>query len=194
MRSGSDVRVAITVPTDQRVDASTAELFIGHLSRAGIAPERVVLLVSEETLLTSPPGLVDGLRQVHAAGMQLCIADYGLGHTLMAHRAVLPFDLARLDMGLLGRDLEATELAVRAAAAIVVPYGMQLLLDGVSTGLDHALACELDVAGFSGHFVHTAVPGAALPRLFGVQDVVEATPADRRPDDDVLPELAGSAP
>ena len=116
--------------------------------------------------MTSTSGLVPVLEEAHQRGVQLCLADYGLGHTMIAHRSVLPFDMIRLDLRVMGGDgAERVALAARSAVAVGDVFGMRTLLDGVATAEQYALACDLAVTGISGPFVHTAVTAGELPAL-----------------------------
>jgi len=160
---------------------------VGELTDRGLRPDQLVLMLSEETLLTSSGNLVASLGSMHAAGVRLCLADYGLGHTMIAHRAMLPFDLVRVDLQGLGSiDPHHVATAARSSVAAADAFGMATLLTGAATGELYALACDLDVAGVAGPVVGTPVSAARLPALLGLRGTDRDLPE--------LPELAGWTP
>jgi diguanylate cyclase (GGDEF)-like protein/PAS domain S-box-containing protein len=187
LRSGADVQLAITVPADYRLSGGhiAATDWLDALGVTGVRPEHLLLLITEEALMTSTSGLVPVLEEAHQRGVQLCLADYGLGHTMIAHRSVLPFDMIRLDLRVMGGDgAERVALAARSAVAVGDVFGMRTLLDGVATAEQYALACDLAVTGISGPFVHTAVTAGELPALLDL-------PAAGLAADDLLADLDG---
>jgi EAL domain-containing protein (putative c-di-GMP-specific phosphodiesterase class I) len=94
-----------------------------------------MLSVTEETLLTSSAGLVPELETAHATGVQLCLDNYGMGHSLFALLARLSLDTVRVDLAALGAR-DDTERAVRVLSAIVrtaSDFGLSTVAGGIAT-------------------------------------------------------------
>ncbi|NDI48531.1 diguanylate cyclase domain-containing protein [Goekera deserti] len=186
---GLDVALAASVAADERLPQGRAAHWLARIDGAGLRTDQIVLLVSEEVLATAGEDVVAVVSALQAAGVRLCVADHGLGRTLVAQQAQLPFDAVRVDLGGLGRvDADHVARAVRSCAAAAGAYGTDVVLAGVTTAEQYALACDLDVAGVTGQFVHQAVPVAALPALLGIDG-----PGAAAADPSGPAELAGSA-
>jgi diguanylate cyclase (GGDEF)-like protein/PAS domain S-box-containing protein len=87
------------------------------LAQAGMSPARLTLTFTEEVLQTSSAALIPALHVVHEAGVQLALADYGMGSTLWSQLARVPLDVVMVDV----RDLAPPDddpRALRLLAAI----------------------------------------------------------------------------
>jgi EAL domain-containing protein (putative c-di-GMP-specific phosphodiesterase class I) len=96
--------VAVSLPAGYFSADGLADEVDRALTEAGLAPSRLVLSLTEETLLTSTAGLVPELEAARATGVRLCLDNYGMGHSLFALLARVSLDLVRVDL---------TSLAVR---------------------------------------------------------------------------------
>jgi diguanylate cyclase (GGDEF)-like protein len=115
-------------------DVMIAEL-TAALEASGLAPSRLTITLTEETLLTSPAGLLPALEQVRASGVRLVLSDYGMGHSLFALLARLSLDGVRVAVGALaGRDDDVRALQVLAAIVrTTTSFGLSTIADGVDT-------------------------------------------------------------
>jgi EAL domain-containing protein (putative c-di-GMP-specific phosphodiesterase class I) len=128
---------------------------------------RLVLALTEEALLTSPASLPAALREVRAAGVRICLDDFGMGQTLFAHLSRVPLDSVRVDVGSLGARGDAAR-AVQIVSAIVASaetLGLTTVAHGVDPGppLDAVLAAGA-----------TIVRSTAHPHLVALADVPRA--------------------
>nr|WP_246324342.1 diguanylate cyclase [Petropleomorpha daqingensis] len=115
-------------------DVMIAEL-TAALEASGLAPSRLTITLTEETLLTSPAGLLPALEQVRDRGVRLVLSDYGMGHSLFAMLARLPLDGVRVAVGALaGRDDDARALQVLSAIVrTTTSFGLTTIADGIDT-------------------------------------------------------------
>ncbi len=159
--------VAVDLPAGHIVaDALTTDV-LGALAAAGMPATRLVLALTEEALLTSPASLPAALREVRAAGVRICLDDFGMGQTLFAHLSRVPLDSVRVDVGSLGARGDAAR-AVQIVSAIVASaetLGLTTVAHGVDPGppLDAVLAAGA-----------TIVRSTAHPHLVAVADVPRA--------------------
>ena len=149
---------------------------LGALAAADLPASRLTLALTEEALLTAPASLPAALREVRAAGVRVCLDDYGMGQTLFAHLSRVPLDSVRVDIDALGARGDAAR-AVQIVSAIVGTsraLGLATAVHGVDPGptLDAVLAAGASVVRSSAH-----------PHRVGIEDVAGAVAALlRRPD------------
>jgi diguanylate cyclase (GGDEF)-like protein/PAS domain S-box-containing protein len=130
-----DIVVAVSLPAGHVTAESLSAQVASALASSGLAPERLMLSVTEETLLTSSAGLVPELEAAHATGVQLCLDNYGMGHSLFALLARLSLDVVRVDLASLGTR-DDTEQALRVLSAIVrttSEFGLRTVAGGIAT-------------------------------------------------------------
>jgi diguanylate cyclase (GGDEF)-like protein len=138
---------AIACLGDERIDLAVS-LPAGYLSSEGLAVEvhaalaasglpagRLMLSLTEETLLASTAGLVAELEAARTAGVRLLLDNYGMGHSLFALLARVPLDAVRVDLTMLAvRDDTARALHVLGVIARTAEsFGLVSIAGGINT-------------------------------------------------------------
>jgi diguanylate cyclase (GGDEF)-like protein/PAS domain S-box-containing protein len=167
------VAVAVSLPAGHVTAEGLSEMVADALAESGLAPSRLILSFTEETLLTSSAALVPELETARRTGVRLCLDNYGMGHSLFALLARISLDVVRVDLSALAvRD--DTDRALQVLASIVrstADFGLVAIAGGVPT-------TELSAAAFAvgADLVH----GRCLPRDLSTDDVaglLDAVPA-----------------
>jgi diguanylate cyclase (GGDEF)-like protein len=168
------VGVAVSLPAGHVTVEGLSGEVAGALADAGLAPSRLSLSITEETLLTSSAALVPELEALHTAGVRLCLDNYGMGHSIFAILARIPLDQVRVDLAALApRDDTARSLQVLAAIArTTAGFGLTTIAGRISspTLRDAALAA-------GAHLVH----GRVMPHDLTVAALTELLLAARIP-------------
>ena len=158
------VGVAVSLPAGHVTTDGLAAEVAAALADSGLAPSRLTLSITEETLLTSSVELVPELAEARRTGVRLCLDNYGMGHSLFALLARVPLDVVRVDLNALaGRD--EPEQALRVLAAIThttASFGLAVIAGGIRTP-------ELRVAAVSAGA--SLLHGRALPHDLCADDV-----------------------
>ncbi|SDF66073.1 diguanylate cyclase domain-containing protein [Klenkia brasiliensis] len=118
------------------------------LAASGLPPGRLSLVFTEEAVLTSTADLVPALHELRAAGVRLCLDDFGMGQTLYAHLSRVPLTSVRIDVSALGaRDEQDLLLRVRAIVASADMFGLRTVAHGIGPGplLDRVMECGVSM-------------------------------------------------
>ncbi len=156
--------VAVNVSARSLNRASFASHVIDVLGYLGVAPARLIIEMTETALLTDPHRALAVLAEVHAAGVQVSLDDFGVGQTSLGYLSSLPVDEIKID-----KSFVTDMLANPAHAAIVrsvVDLGHNLSLRVVGEGVEtadvlaglHATGCDLA----QGYFLARPMAGDAL--------------------------------
>ena len=167
------IAVAISLPAGHVTAEGLADQVADALAESGLAPSRLILSFTEETLLTSSAALVPELEAARRTGVRLCLDNYGMGHSLFALLARISLDVVRVDLAALAAR-DDTDRALQVLASIVrstADFGLVAIAGGVPTP-------ELSAAAFAvgADLVH----GRCQPRDLSTDDVaglVAAVPA-----------------
>jgi EAL domain-containing protein (putative c-di-GMP-specific phosphodiesterase class I) len=97
--------------------------------------ERLILELTEHTIVEDYPGLVAAMQSMRRRGIRIAIDDTGSGYSSLSHILKLAPDLIKLDRDLVsGIDLDPVR---RALAASLVTFaaetGAQIIAEGVET-------------------------------------------------------------
>ncbi|GAB4082242.1 diguanylate cyclase [Modestobacter muralis] len=122
------------------------------LAEAGMVPRQLALAFDEEVLQTSSAGLIPALHTVRAAGVHLCLNDFGMGSTLWSQLARVPLDTVRVDVRGLAApgDHDRTMRVLSAIESSAAAFDVYTFASGVgSPELYEAIRaqCQMAVTG-----------------------------------------------
>jgi diguanylate cyclase (GGDEF)-like protein len=129
------VRVVVSLPNGYVDAEGLAGLTLTALERARLSPSRLVISLTEETLLTSSAALVPELEAARRTGVQLCLDNYGMGHSLFGLLARISLDYVRVDLSVLAAR-DDTDRALQVLSAIVrtnAGFDLTTIAGGIST-------------------------------------------------------------
>jgi diguanylate cyclase (GGDEF)-like protein/PAS domain S-box-containing protein len=166
------VGVAVSLPAGHVTTEGLAETVADALLASGLPASRLVLSITEETLLTSSAALVPALEATRRAGVRLCMDNYGMGHSLFALLARVPLDIVRVDLhALAGRDdLVRARQVLTAIVTTTTGFDVATIAGGVSS------AELLEVADSAGVAL---LHGRLLPHDLSVGTLAELLDAPR---------------
>ncbi len=132
--SGRPVHLHVNVSAGQLAAESFLDVTVDSLRRAAMAPERLVLEITEQIALNDSAALSDNAHRLRELGVRLAIDDFGTGYSSLAALQNLPLDLLKID----GRfvralDGDSDDSLVRAILALSTTLG----LETVAEGLEH---------------------------------------------------------
>ena len=129
------VDVVISLPAGMVTPEGLALEIAATLEASGLSPSRLILSVTEETLLTSSAALLPELEAARATGVRLCLDNYGMGQSIFAMLARVPLDVVRVDLAALApRDELARALHVLGMiVGTIQNLGLVSVAGGVST-------------------------------------------------------------
>jgi predicted signal transduction protein with EAL and GGDEF domain len=129
-------RFPATAPATMNVNVSARQLrdpgFVaevtGALAEAGLAPERLVIEVTESAIVDHAPAAAI-LRALRGLGVRVALDDFGTGYSTLSLLDALPVDQLKLDRTLLGQPgRDAVAVAVMRIAETI---GAGLVAEGV---------------------------------------------------------------
>ena len=117
-----------------------------QLARHGLAPQQLVLEITESLLLQDVPLALERMRSLHAQGLGLSLDDFGTGFSSLSYLKHMPLDELKLDRSFV-TDVDKGDRD-RALAAAVITLGKMLDLRVIAEGVEtEAQAAELAAMG-----------------------------------------------
>jgi EAL domain-containing protein (putative c-di-GMP-specific phosphodiesterase class I) len=111
------------------------ESITGVLRRTGIAPERVVLEVTETLLVKDAVRGAETLQQLRDLGVQLALDDFGTGYSSLSYLRNLPLDSLKIARefveGLAFSEHDAA--FVRLIVGLAKTVGLKVVAEGIET-------------------------------------------------------------
>ena len=150
------------------------------LQRHELAPDRLLLEVTESRLMSDPERSVQILSQLQALGVELSIDDFGTGYSSLAYLQRLAVDELKIDKSF---TLGLGEAGNAAIVRSTIELGHNLRLRVVAEGVeDQASADTLSSMGcdmLQGYFIGRPTPAADLPAL--LDPAPQVAPPTRAP-------------
>ena len=109
-----------------------------HCRALGIAPQRVVLELTETSAMQDPHRALDNLTHLRLQGFQLSIDDFGTGYSSMVQLVKLPFTEIKVDKSFVMTAAESEES--RAVVRSIIELGRSLRLSTTAEGVEDAAA------------------------------------------------------
>jgi diguanylate cyclase (GGDEF)-like protein len=149
------ISVAVSLPAGHVTIDGLADQVADSLAKSGLPASRLVLSITEETLLTSPAGLVPELEATRRTGVRVCMDNYGMGHSIFALLARVSLDIVRVDVpALAGRDdLPRARQVLTAIVNTTSGFDVLTIAGGVATAEMLAVAETAGVALVHGRFL-----------------------------------------
>jgi EAL domain-containing protein (putative c-di-GMP-specific phosphodiesterase class I) len=118
------------------------------LEESGLAPERLVLEITESVLMADTDLAVERLQALKGLGVALALDDFGTGYSSLSYLSRFPVDILKMDRSFLQ---EGSSPGARGLATAVVGLGATLALEVVAEGIEvpeqwdalRELGCEL---------------------------------------------------
>ena len=162
------VPVSINAAPVEFMRDNYAERLLRQLEKAGIAPSRIELEVTEQTLDERGSLLV--IRALHIlrkAGIRVALDDFGTGHSSLTRLRDFPVDCLKIDSNMVGNF--GRDPAITAVVNAIGQIGPALSRELVAEGIETPEQCQmLAAAGFKigqGHLFSKAVNAQSIAQM-----------------------------
>lgn len=165
--------VAVNVAAKQLAHPGFVASVQDALAASGLAPERLVLEITESALLDDLDVGVTALAGLRAQGVRVAIDDFGTGYSSLSHLAQLPVDVLKVDKSFIDR-LRQDEDDALVSAILAMSRGLRLT--SVAEGVEdlaqaawlQAAECTLGQGYLWSRPVDLATAGRLLAEPVGV--------------------------
>jgi diguanylate cyclase (GGDEF)-like protein len=144
--SGPPRYVTVNVAAAQLAEESFVGDVVDALRTAQLAPERLMLEITESAIVVDNDEMRQRLEELKALGVRVALDDFGTGYSSLAYLRKMPIDVLKIDKSFIdGVDQGAEDAALgRAILKIAESMGMVCIAEGVER---EAQAHELRQAG-----------------------------------------------
>jgi diguanylate cyclase (GGDEF)-like protein len=166
--AGIDLKIAINVSPrlldDESLPATVAALLDAH----AVAADRVILEITENTVMTNPDHVIEVLDRLREVGITLSMGDFGIGHSSMAYLKKLPIDEVKIDkLFVQGMANDAADHAiVQAIVQLAHRLNLHVVAEGVETPTCWQELAVMGVDTAQGYLLSRPVPADDLAKWF----------------------------
>lgn len=160
-RAGLDLQLHVNVSEQSVRRAGFAERLVVETRARDIAPDRLVVEMTESVFVGVDEGASDGLTALGDAGFGLAIDDYGTGYASLNYNRRLSFTMIKLASEFAtGASLnDRNREIVRSTIALGRNLGMVVVVEGVEEEQERALLGTLNADLLQGFLIARPMPG-----------------------------------
>jgi EAL domain-containing protein (putative c-di-GMP-specific phosphodiesterase class I) len=139
--AGFDLSVAVNLSAMDLAIGTLPNTISGYLKEYGVPAGRLLLEVTESTIMRDAGHALDVLLRLKACGVHLAIDDFGTGYSSLAHLKRLPVDEIKIDKSFVMSMTHDADDAVIVRSTIELAHNMGLSV--VAEGVEDADALEM---------------------------------------------------
>lgn len=161
-QAGLHLRVAVNLSMDSLSSVAFADYVAEAAAATAVAPQDVVLEVTESRLVLDQRAPLDVLTRLRMKRFRLSIDDFGTGHSSLSQLRDFPFDELKIDRSFVhGASRDKTSRAMYAASlGLGKLLGMDVVAEGVENRDDWDLVRQTGCALAQGYFIGRPMPAA----------------------------------
>ncbi len=167
---GLDLVVAVNMSAYSTNNESLAEDVAVALAAAGLAPDRLVLEITESIVMDDPARTVPILQRLADLGVTLSLDDFGTGYSSLAYLQRLPVSEVKIDKSFVmgmnsGVDWQASSVLVRTILTLATALGLRVVAEGVEDAGALEMLRDLGCDLVQGYHISRPLPADGIKAL-----------------------------
>jgi EAL domain-containing protein (putative c-di-GMP-specific phosphodiesterase class I) len=165
--AGEPLRLGVDVSTGWALAGTLVADVESALRDTGLAPEQLVLEITEETVLADDERIGLDLTTLRVMGVHVALEGYGTGYSGLTHLTRLPVDILKLDRSLVSRiDRDRqTRVLTESMMGIGRALGLDVVAEGVETPAQLSALCGSGYGFAQGFLIARPMPADELAAL-----------------------------
>lgn len=163
-QAGLKLKVAVNVSMDNLSSVAFANFVAAAAAAAGVAPQDIVLEVTESRLMLDQRAPLEVLARLRLKRFRLSIDDFGTGNSSLTQLCNIPFDQLKIDRSFVhGACRDKTARAIYdASLGLGKQLGMEVVAEGVEDQNDWDLLRSTHCDLAQGYFIARPMRGSEL--------------------------------
>ena len=156
--------VSVNLSTRQLNEASLADDFAATLHETGADPARLLLEITETSLMTDVEKNISLLRRLAELGLRVAVDDFGTGYSSLAQLTRLPVDVLKIDKAFVD-DIDKnpeSRAVIRAVIGLGRALGLKLVAEGVENSAQQLELCAFGCDLIQGYHFHRPLEEAVF--------------------------------
>ena len=165
------LQIAVNLSPVQLRHSDLVGLVHSVLLETGLAPERLVLEITEGALMDDYSRAVSILRRLKGLGVRIAMDDFGTGYSSLSYLQSFPFDKIKIDrtfISNLERNNQSAAI-VRAVLGLGLRLNLTVIAEGVENQEQLSILRDEQCDEMQGYLIGRPNPIAEYPELVGRQ-------------------------
>jgi diguanylate cyclase (GGDEF)-like protein len=161
---GIDIDMSVNLSARNLLDPGLPSRVAELLEKHGVAPEKLVVEVTESAAMVDPDRAVAVLEALRASGVGVSVDDFGTGNASIEYLAKLPASEIKIDRSFITGILEDSraEAIVCSTINLARNLGLSVVAEGIETEAVMEHLAALGCATGQGYFMSRPLPAEEL--------------------------------
>jgi len=162
---GLDLKVSVNVSAQNLTGPEVADRYEAVLREHGVNPERIVLEITESSVMSDTARGLGMLARLRLKGFGLSVDDFGTGYSSLSQLSQIPFTELKIDRGFVaGAPAQPRKRAmIETSLDLARKLGLGVVAEGVETEDEWQLLAQLGCDVAQGYLISPPVAGEQLP-------------------------------
>jgi EAL domain-containing protein (putative c-di-GMP-specific phosphodiesterase class I) len=163
-------RLSVNVSPRQLREADFVPNVIATVASSGIAPENLMLEITESGVLEDIEGSIAKMNQLKKVGITFSMDDFGTGNSSLSNLKRLPLTELKIDQSFV-RDIGIDpndEIIVKTIIAMGQSLGMHVIAEGVETTVQEEMLRKHGCTNFQGYLFGRPMPSGEFDVAFAL--------------------------
>ncbi|MBL0938278.1 MAG: EAL domain-containing protein [Gemmatimonadaceae bacterium] len=147
--AGAPFTISVNLAARQLEEPGLLNDVLDALEYGGLAPEQLVLELTESDLMRNPHRALQLLNEIRETGVQIAIDDFGTGYSSLSYLQFLPFTELKIDRAFVQRvgESDRDRALIRTIVQLAKSMGAVVVAEGIETDEQHEhlsnLGCDI---------------------------------------------------
>jgi len=171
-----DLHLSVNVSARQFRELDPMNTVLRILRESAIDPGCLSLELTESSIMSDDPQVLESFSQLKAMGVRLSIDDFGMGFSSLDHLRCLPLDTIKIDKSFVRNASVRAGDAALVSSIITLAHRLNLsvIAEGVETLEQLRFLTTLGCDGVQGYFFSKPLPSDQFQRLLSNQSYERA--------------------
>ena len=159
--------ISVNLSTRQLQEPTLVAETIAVLRETGLAPEKLVLEITETAMISDFDLVLTRLKDLRAANIRVAVDDFGSGYSSLNYIRRLPIDLLKIDRAFIADIGESEEVAALTETILGLAriIGVTVVAEGIETEAQLAEVTRLGCDLGQGYLFLRPVDAAEIERV-----------------------------
>nr|AGC72550.1 diguanylate cyclase/phosphodiesterase (GGDEF & EAL domains) with PAS/PAC sensor(s) [uncultured bacterium A1Q1_fos_862] len=155
----SDLTISVNLAVQQLHDDLILDKVRNILARTGLPAQRLVLEVTESTLITETDKATRTMQELRSMGARLAVDDFGTGYSSLGYIQQFEFDVLKIDKSFIdGIESETNAQIVAAVLELAKQLKVRTIAEGIETEEQDRILTEIGCRYGQGFLYSRPVP------------------------------------
>jgi diguanylate cyclase (GGDEF)-like protein len=168
------LEIAVNVSAVQLRDPGLVDDVQHALDRAGLAPSRLILELTESSVITDMDSAAITLCELRTHGVRIALDDFGAGYASLHHLRAFPVDIVKLDRSFVVSSLEHDSTMLSGLIEMAANLGMETVGEGIEEPSQLDMLRSLRCRYAQGFLIARPMPSDRLDEVYAIGESDES--------------------